>query len=65
VVEIRIEEASLHCAKALMRSKLWAADHRIERAAFPSMGQMIKDQSGLAAPVESQAEAVARYMTEI
>jgi PPOX class probable FMN-dependent enzyme len=65
VVEIRVEEAYLHCAKALMRSKLWAADHQIERAEFPSMGQMIKDQSGLAGPVESQSETVARYMTEI
>ena len=65
VVEILIEEAYLHCAKALMRSKLWAADHRIERAAFPSMGQMIKDQSGLAGPVESQSETVARYKAEI
>ena len=65
VVEIRVEEAYLHCAKALMRSKLWAADHRIERAVFPSMGQMIKDQSGSAGPVETMAEAIARYQTEI
>ena len=65
VVEIRIEQAYLHCAKALMRSKLWAADHRIERSAFPSMGQMIKDQSGSTGPVETQAEAIARYQTEI
>jgi PPOX class probable FMN-dependent enzyme len=65
VVEISIEEAYLHCAKALMRSKLWAPDHRIERSAFPSMGQMIKDQSGLTDPVETQAEAIARYKTEI
>jgi PPOX class probable FMN-dependent enzyme len=65
VVEIRIEEAYLHCAKALMRSKLWAADYRIERAVFPSMGQMIKDQSGSTGPVETQAEALARYKTEI
>jgi PPOX class probable FMN-dependent enzyme len=65
VVEIIVEEAYLHCAKALMRSKLWAPDHRIERSAFPSMGQMIKDQSGSTGPVETQAEAIARYKTEI
>ncbi len=65
VVEIRVEEAYLHCAKALMRSKLWAPDHRIERSAFPSMGQMIKEQSGSTGPVETQAEAIARYKTEI
>ena len=65
VVEISIEEAYLHCAKALMRSKLWAPDYRIDRALFPSMGQMIRDQSGLTDPVETQAEAVARYKSEI
>ena len=65
MVEISIEEAYLHCAKALMRSKLWAPDYRIDRTLFPSMGQMIRDQSGLADPVETQAEAVARYKSEI
>lgn len=65
VVEIAVEEAYLHCAKALMRSKLWANDYRIDRAVFPSMGQMIKEQSGSAEPVETQAEAVARWRGEI
>ena len=65
VVEICIEEAYLHCAKALMRSKLWAADHRIERATFPSMGQMIQDQSGASGAVETLADTVARYKAEI
>ena len=65
VVEIRVEETYLHCAKALMRSKLWAPDYHIERSAFPSMGQMIKDQSKSTEPVETQAEAIARYKTEI
>jgi PPOX class probable FMN-dependent enzyme len=65
VVEIRVEETYLHCAKALLRSKLWASDYRIERSAFPSMGQMINEQSGSSGPVETQAEAIARYKTEI
>ena len=65
VVEIRVEETYLHCAKALLRSKLWASDYRIERSAFPSMGQMINEQGGSSGPVETQAEAIARYKTEI
>jgi uncharacterized protein len=65
VVEIGIEEAYLHCAKALMRSRLWSADHRIERSRFPSLGQMIKEQSGSAEPVENQEQAVARYLSEL
>jgi len=65
VVEVSVEEAFLHCAKALMRSKLWEPDYRIDRARFPSMGQMIKEQSGSTEPVESQAVAVARWRSEI
>lgn len=65
VVEIGVEEAYLHCPKALMRSKLWSKDYRIERATFPSMGQMIKDQSGMPGPVEGQEDALKRYATEI
>ena len=65
VIEISIEEAYLHCAKALMRSKLWDPGNHIERSTFPSMGQMIKDQSGITGPVETLAEAVARHKSEI
>lgn len=45
---VAVEEVYLHCAKALVRSKLWEDDHRIERRALPSLGQMLADQmSGL------------------
>ena len=35
-IVITVEEVFLHCAKALMRSKLWSADSQIERSAFPT-----------------------------
>jgi len=65
VLEVGVEEAYLHCAKALMRSKLWSGDNRIERSTFPSMGQMIKDQSGSSEPAETQAQMLARYTAEL
>jgi len=65
VLAVNVEEAYLHCAKALMRSKLWGAEHRIERSMFPSMGQMIGDQTGSSAPAETQAEMLARYAAEL
>lgn len=43
---VEVKEAYLQCAKALIRSKLWADDHRIERKSFPSLGQIITDQIG-------------------
>ena len=41
---VRVDEAFLHCAKAIMRSKLWDPETRIERKALPSLGRMIADQ---------------------
>jgi hypothetical protein len=48
-----------------MRSQLWSEDNRIDRALFPSMGQMIKDQSGSQEPVESREQMLARYVNEL
>jgi hypothetical protein len=49
---ITVREAFLHCGKALIRSRLWEEDYRIERAAFPSYGQMLKDQTQVPATAE-------------
>ena len=58
---VAVEEVYLHCAKALMRSKLWQDDHKIERRELPSLGQMLADQiAGLDA-----AEADARVEDSI
>jgi PPOX class probable FMN-dependent enzyme len=65
VIEVIAEAVYLHCAKALMRSKLWSDAHRVERSTLPTMGQMIADQSGLNLPPETQEESVARYLKEL
>ncbi len=41
---VDIEEAYLHCGKALIRSKLWDAGSIVARDAMPTMGQMAADQ---------------------
>ncbi len=58
VVEISVREAYLHCPKALMRSKLWSPEAQIKRSELPSLGQMIRDQTGLgeATPTEVAIE---------
>jgi PPOX class probable FMN-dependent enzyme len=43
---ITAREIYLHCAKALIRSKLWDEEAQIERSSFPTLGQMITDQAG-------------------
>ena len=55
---VAVEEVYLHCAKALVRSKLWEDDHKIERRSLPSLGQMLADQiAGLdAADTDARVE---------
>ncbi|MBD3896254.1 pyridoxamine 5'-phosphate oxidase family protein [Halomonas sp. ML-15] len=65
VIRVTLEEAYLHCAKALMRSKLWSDESRRERSVLPSMGQMIQDQTSGSGEPESQATMLARYQNEL
>lgn len=65
VIEVKVEDAYLHCAKALMRSKLWGTEYRVDRAALPTMGQMLNDQTGAQAPAETQEQMVARYQADL
>ena len=65
VIEVDVEEVYLHCAKALMRSKLWSDAARVPRTVLPSMGQMINDQTGGGLPAESQEQMVARYAKDL
>lgn len=43
---VSVTEAFYHCGKALIRSKLWDPDQRIERKSFPTLGRIIADQVG-------------------
>ena len=65
VIKIEVEEVFLHCAKALMRSKLWQEESKIERSRFPTMGQMINDQLNETSETESQETMVERYLKDL
>ena len=65
VIEVTVEEAYLHCAKAFMRSKLWADESRRERSVLPTMGQMIHEQIGRSGSPERQEEMLARYAQDL
>jgi len=44
---VEVEEVFLQCTKALVRSRLWADETRVDRkTALPSVGQMSADHSG-------------------
>ncbi|HEU4645565.1 MAG TPA: pyridoxamine 5'-phosphate oxidase family protein [Burkholderiales bacterium] len=65
VIAVTVEEAYLHCAKALMRSKLWDASAKQTRTVLPSMNQMLKDQIGLEGEPESDAAMRERYRQDL
>ena len=64
-IRVSVDSAYLHCAKALMRSKLWDTEQRIERSQMPTMGEMLRDQvrqfKNEDIDVEPQAQMLARY----
>ena len=64
VLRIDVSEAYFHCGKALMRSKLWSRDTQVEREVFPSISQVIHDQTSLG-EAETQADVEARYKTQL
>jgi PPOX class probable FMN-dependent enzyme len=46
-IGIEVEECYLQCAKALKRSQLWQHERWPDRAALPTLGQMLLDQARL------------------
>lgn len=65
VVRVTVQEAYLHCAKALMRSRLWNPESHVDRSLLPTLGQMLNDQTGIQAPAETQEEMVKRYSPDL
>ena len=65
VIEVTVAEAYLHCAKALMRSRLWDPARQVERSALPSTAEMMRDQCGGEGPLESQEAMIARYREDL
>jgi PPOX class probable FMN-dependent enzyme len=61
VVSVTVEEAYLHCAKSIMRGRLWDPTAINERSVLPTMGQMLRDQTNGAVELESQEAMAARY----
>lgn len=61
VIRVDVSAAYLHCAKAFMRSRLWAAASQVERTRLPTMGEMLRDQTGLDIAPETREEMERRY----
>jgi len=63
---VTVREAYLHCAKALIRAKLWDDDYRVERTELPTYARMLKDQGVTTQSVEElQASIDESYTTRL
>ncbi len=62
---IAVHEAFFHCGKALIRSKLWDPATQIKRADFPSLGQIIADQTRAMPAAEADTAIEHAYKTNL
>jgi PPOX class probable FMN-dependent enzyme len=60
-IVISVRQAYLHCAKAILRSKLWTGEYAQPKTAFPSIGRMVGDQIGLTEEEKQQREKMIEH----
>jgi PPOX class probable FMN-dependent enzyme len=65
IVRIAVEEAFLHCPKALMRARLWEAEAQVDRAVMPSLSEMVMDQLGMGKPAFEEAAVIEGYKKQL
>lgn len=65
VIKVLIESMYFHCAKAVMRGKLWSCDYKVERSILPSLAEIMKDQQNLAEAAIDQEEMVRYYESSL
>lgn len=65
VVRVAVEEAFLHCPKAIMRARLWEPEAQVPRERLPSGAQMIFDQLQLGNPPVSDEQIIESYKTQL
>jgi uncharacterized protein len=63
VLLIHVDKAFMHCAKALMRGRVWDPAAQVARDCFPTMGEIMRAHAG-GGQAESQEEMIRRY-TEV
>jgi PPOX class probable FMN-dependent enzyme len=55
-IVVSVRQAYFHCAKALLRSRLWTGEYAQPRGTFPSISRMVGDQIGLSEDEKARRE---------
>ena len=64
VVVVTVDEAYIHCAKALRRAAVWSPDDWLDPADLPSAACIVKDHAAIDADVEAIEEARERSLRD-
>ena len=64
VIVVKARAVYMHCAKAFLRSELWVPEAWRPRSEMPTLGEILKDQIGLAAELTDKRLAE-DYRTEL
>ncbi len=62
---MEVERAYFHCAKAVMRSKLWDPGAQVHRSAFPPMGTVWREHTAGVSPDQADSEMRAELAQEL
>jgi len=65
VLLVEVTRAYFQCPKAVMRSELWNPDARVERSAFPTLGEVLRDHCQLTTPLPEDTVMRAELATEL
>lgn len=56
-IVVTVRQAYFHCAKALLRSRLWTGEYAQPKGTMPSISRMVGDQIGLSEEEKTRREA--------
>ncbi|WP_312160341.1 MSMEG_1061 family FMN-dependent PPOX-type flavoprotein [Phenylobacterium sp.] len=65
VLMVAVEEAFLHCPKAIMRGRLWEPEAQVDRSALPSGAEMIFEQLNLGKTPVPDEQIIAGYKEQL
>ena len=65
IIQVHIETAYMHCAKALMRSRLWDPAAQIDRSQLPTMSEWMIAHNTIEIEPESTEDMEKRYAKQL
>lgn len=60
-LRVHVAEAYFHCGKSSIRAGLWDASRHVPRGAFPSLGQVLADQTRMTTAADADASLAVAY----